>query len=111
MPPQRMGDPVCDRICAAKQGERSVVVLCDGCNWGPRPRDAAQKSTATFVDYLTSKMFLANSTDVMGELLLKAVELCHEKIIEGISDSWEGIFLFFFILVLFFCFVLFHFFS
>lgn len=33
---------LCDAFRVRKAGNRLIFVLCDGCNWGARPREAAQ---------------------------------------------------------------------
>jgi hypothetical protein len=33
---------LCDAFRVRRTGNRLIFVLCDGCSWGPRPREAAQ---------------------------------------------------------------------
>ena len=35
------GDPICDQFCVERFPSHSIVAIADGCNWGPKPRDAA----------------------------------------------------------------------
>lgn len=43
---------MCDQFFVRLLGNRTVFALADGCNWGPRPREAAMRATASIIDQL-----------------------------------------------------------
>lgn len=84
----RQGDPVCDRFCMQIYKDAAVVALADGCNWGRLPFEAANKATAGFIQYLTTRIASITSLRGAGSLLLAALSAANKKILEGM-DQWE----------------------
>jgi serine/threonine protein phosphatase PrpC len=80
------GDPVCDQYMAKIIGTRVIVALCDGCNWGPQPLEAAQRSCSAFVDYLARNQHKIYATEDAGDMLVLATNAADEAIIAN-TDS------------------------
>lgn len=71
----RQGDPICDRYGVRIYENRGIFVIADGCNWGERPKLAAQYATNSVLDYLSSNMSSINCVqDAQVHLLRSFVE-------------------------------------
>eukprot|EP01116_Phalansterium_solitarium_P012300 TRINITY_DN28477_c0_g1_i1.p1 TRINITY_DN28477_c0_g1~~TRINITY_DN28477_c0_g1_i1.p1 ORF type:complete len:516 (-),score=151.74 TRINITY_DN28477_c0_g1_i1:292-1671(-) len=89
---KRDGDPVCDRFNVQLFRHRAVLALGDGCNWGPRPRDAAARATEAFVGYFANTL-PAGGIPVLkdvGPQLLKALATAQNAIVDGKDDPYEA---------------------
>jgi len=66
-------------------------MLADGCNWGARPREAAQRASEGFASYMMEDTQL-NFKDIKegGAYLLKAIAAAHNRIIEGKEHVFEA---------------------
>jgi len=52
----RHGDPVCDHYGFQAYSNRCISVVSDGCNWGTRPKKAAERARDTVMEYLCSEI-------------------------------------------------------
>lgn len=79
---------ICDQYRIRKLGNRMVMVVCDGCNWGPKPREAARVACEQFCDHLSSPIFQENavSSTFLQRQLHGVVMGCHKRIIKGEKD-------------------------
>ena len=66
------------------------VCVADGCNWGEKPREAARRASASFVDYLDAHSLCARDAHDYGALLLDAVVSAHNAVVAGIHEAWEA---------------------
>lgn len=48
----KVADPVCDVFNVKLYENRGIIALADGCSWGHRPREAALKASAAFMNYV-----------------------------------------------------------
>jgi hypothetical protein len=78
--PRRDGDPICDRFAVSLFQNRSILCIADGCNWGPRPRDAATNATNAFIHYVKSHHHDTLDVKEFGPLLLRAFAAAHEAV-------------------------------
>jgi len=83
-----VGDPICDKYAMRIVGRRVVAVLCDGCNWGTGPAEAAARASTVFVDFVLRYHHKIVDLRTAGDLLLIAVAQASDKISEG-RDSWQ----------------------
>jgi hypothetical protein len=79
---RREGDPICDHWSARLYNNCSIVCICDGCNWGTRPQQAAIKASHAFTEYLNENLNFDTIEDV-GHHLLLAASSAHNAIIKG----------------------------
>eukprot|EP01119_Soliformovum_irregulare_P000407 TRINITY_DN10280_c0_g1_i1.p1 TRINITY_DN10280_c0_g1~~TRINITY_DN10280_c0_g1_i1.p1 ORF type:complete len:649 (+),score=163.72 TRINITY_DN10280_c0_g1_i1:75-2021(+) len=84
----RDGDPICDRFGVQIHPNRILVTLADGCNWGKRPEDAADKAASCFLFSVDEKQSSIRSISDAGELILASIEAAHRNIFLG-KDEWE----------------------
>ena len=77
------GDPVAD-VYAVVAGENScILALADGVGWGEKSRLAARCAIAGCLQYLSSHLYMANTTRDIMSILLKAFEHAQECIIDN----------------------------
>jgi len=86
---RRDGDPICDRFLVQMFPKRTIAIIADGCNWGEKPRKAAEKATNSFADYLVSHQTEATTTHYVARLITRAFAMAHYSILEGAEDMWE----------------------
>lgn len=91
----RLGDPICDAYCFDIIGTgRAFLSVADGCNWGPKPLEAARIATTTFQESARKNCAKFTTVRETGRLLLRSFMDAHTKILEaplgrGINDIWE----------------------
>lgn len=91
----RLGDPICDAYCFdIVGGGKSFISVADGCNWGPKPLEAARIATTTFQEAARKNYSKFTTVRETGRLLLRSFMDAHTKILEaplgrGINDIWE----------------------
>lgn len=79
---------LCDRFMVRIIGDRTFFVLADGCNWGERPRAAAQKACQGYLDYICDPGLLeANTTLEYRELVMRGIRQAHLEIIKGVHPA------------------------
>jgi len=88
--PTRDGDPICDRFSVQIFENRLIACVADGCNWGEKPRAAAHKANAAFVDYVNANHDAIVDVKKAGVVLLSAFESAHNSIMEGKEAFWEA---------------------
>lgn len=62
---------------------RITVSIGDGCNWGERPMEAAQKATEGFMAHVGIHSPSARTTKDMGRILLEGIAAAHNSVIAG----------------------------
>jgi len=69
--------------------QRTIAIVADGCNWGEKPRKAAEKATTCFADYLLEHQAEATTTHYVARLISRAFAIAHHSILEGAKDLWD----------------------
>lgn len=91
----KLGDPICDTYSFEAFDSKNVIfAVADGCNWGPKPLEAARIASTVFQDYMKSKLPRIDSVRKAGKCLVKAFMQAHTRILQaplkrGINDIWE----------------------
>lgn len=71
----RHGDPICDHYGFLPFTNRCISVVADGCNWGTRPKKAAQRARDTVMEYLSSELHKIHTVrDAQAHLLRSFAE-------------------------------------
>jgi len=92
---ERLGDPICDCYSFDVLGGPAVsVAIADGCNWGPKPLEAAKIACLTFHESSRKNASKFTSIRETGRLLLKSFSEAHTAILQaplkrGVIDIWE----------------------
>jgi serine/threonine protein phosphatase PrpC len=81
---------VCDQFKIRVLGNRVLFVICDGCGWGPKPREAAIRAAKEIIDQMSDKVVQAKMEDTLDckHFLLRSFNLAHEAILKGKEDIW-----------------------
>lgn len=88
--PGRDGDPIADRFATHVFENRVIAAVADGCNWGAKPREAAQKANAAFIEYVNASHDAITDVKKAGAVLLNAFEHAHNSIMEGKNAFWDA---------------------
>eukprot|EP01126_Amoeba_proteus_P006873 TRINITY_DN12429_c0_g1_i2.p1 TRINITY_DN12429_c0_g1~~TRINITY_DN12429_c0_g1_i2.p1 ORF type:complete len:295 (+),score=81.92 TRINITY_DN12429_c0_g1_i2:103-987(+) len=69
-----------------------VSVVCDGCSWGARSREASLRAARAFVEHLRSPEIQRQMKDTMSikKIFRQTLDICHEAIKEGKESCWEA---------------------
>eukprot|EP01130_Rhizamoeba_saxonica_P014457 TRINITY_DN6321_c0_g2_i1.p1 TRINITY_DN6321_c0_g2~~TRINITY_DN6321_c0_g2_i1.p1 ORF type:complete len:990 (-),score=201.92 TRINITY_DN6321_c0_g2_i1:124-3093(-) len=81
---------ICDSCAVKIIGNRLIIALADGCNWGPRPATAAQRASRAFVDYFARDWLqdtLRNTENLKKHYSL-AFDASHKAITANIDDMY-----------------------
>jgi hypothetical protein len=85
---------ICDwfKVRLLPRVDRVIVAIADGCNWGMRPREAAQRACHAFVEFLSQPHVQSQIRDTRDcrHFLLRAMAKAHDKIIEGKADPFDA---------------------
>lgn len=76
---KRTGDPICDRFFVQMIRDRAIILVADGCNWGEKPRKAAEKASNNFVQYLVEHQAEATTTHYVARLITRALSIAHNR--------------------------------
>lgn len=81
---------VCDQFKIRVMGNRVLFVLCDGCGWGPKPREAALRAANEIIEQMSDKIVQTKMEDTLDckHFLLRSFSLAHEAIVKGRDDIW-----------------------
>lgn len=93
----RSGDPIADFYHATVLEDGTMIAsLADGCNWGPKSRDAALSASEAFSAYLLRKksfQFLqttpATDAQQVGHYLLRGFAVAHDNIVSQKEAIWD----------------------
>lgn len=85
-PTLRYGDPVCDYYTVRICDERVISVVADGCNWGPKPREAAIRASTMFANHISLHHNSVEDTHELALLMLASVWKAHKHILKGPRD-------------------------
>eukprot|EP00013_Stygamoeba_regulata_P001496 CAMPEP_0177633074 /NCGR_PEP_ID=MMETSP0447-20121125/2639_1 /TAXON_ID=0 /ORGANISM="Stygamoeba regulata, Strain BSH-02190019" /LENGTH=957 /DNA_ID=CAMNT_0019134701 /DNA_START=371 /DNA_END=3244 /DNA_ORIENTATION=+ len=88
--PKRDGFPICDCFNLEGYDNRVLVVLTDGCNWGPRPKLAAWRANSALSGYVRTNNEEIYSTKDAIAILLRGLFVSQESIMENVEDVWEA---------------------
>jgi serine/threonine protein phosphatase PrpC len=85
---------ICDwfRVRLLPPLNRAIITIADGCNWGMRPREAAQRACHAFVEFLAQPKVQSEIRDTQDckHFLLRAMAKAHDKILEGKEDPFDA---------------------
>jgi serine/threonine protein phosphatase PrpC/uncharacterized FlaG/YvyC family protein len=85
---------ICDwfKVRLFPRMNRAILAIADGCNWGMRPREAAQRACHAFVEFLSQPHIQSQIRDTQDckHFLLRALSKAHDKILEGKSDPFDA---------------------
>ena len=59
---EHYGDPIADVYAVIARPNNAILALADGCNCGPKSRDAARRAVRGSIDYLNRRLFEAKHT-------------------------------------------------
>ncbi len=80
----KLGDPICDTYSFEAFDSKNVIfAVADGCNWGPKPLEAARIASTVFQDYMKSKLPRIDSVRKAGKCLVKAFMQAHTRILQA----------------------------
>lgn len=87
-----MGDPVCDQFCVERYASATVFALADGCNWGNKPRMAANRASRAFVNFVQENTTIASSSSLLDSHILArsfihAFDVCQKAILSESKDA------------------------
>lgn len=77
---KRVGDPICDVFGVQVFANRTLVALADGCNWGEKPKKAAQTACQAFLEHMKNKFGQVNDIKTAGHYMLRALAHAHTQI-------------------------------
>lgn len=83
----RMGDPICDQYAFALFGNRCLMTLADGCNWGVQVAAAARIAADAMLDYQKRHMRECSTLRDAVMLMLRGFNVAHSRIIEGRDEE------------------------
>lgn len=86
---ERDGDPNADQLWLRVYGNRALVAVADGCNWGRRPQEAARQATQAIKAYLGRRPDVPDLHEA-AHFLLRAFAEADKKIMEGKEEVWEA---------------------
>lgn len=66
---------------------RSITVVADGCNWGDRPKRAADRARNSILAYLKEKSTKIKTVGDASSYLLRAFNHAHNCICEKINPN------------------------
>eukprot|EP01103_Thecamoeba_quadrilineata_P000992 TRINITY_DN1087_c0_g4_i1.p1 TRINITY_DN1087_c0_g4~~TRINITY_DN1087_c0_g4_i1.p1 ORF type:complete len:610 (-),score=107.04 TRINITY_DN1087_c0_g4_i1:171-1967(-) len=78
---QRAGDPLCDYFSVDVFDRAIIVSICDGCNWGDAPRQAAAKASRAFNVAISQRLSKLNSGKKAASSLLRGVASAHRAVV------------------------------
>lgn len=87
---KRTGDPICDRFLVQLLQERTIAIIVDGCNWGEKPRKAAEQASNHFAEYLQQYQSEATTTHYMARLITRALSIAHHRFIFILSKEKDA---------------------
>ena len=83
----RHGDPIADVYAVIARPNNAILAVADGCNWGPKPRQAARCAVRGSVEYLNQKLFTPETmpcnTQQVIRTMLRSFECAQKTIIES----------------------------
>ncbi|MDP2439860.1 MAG: protein phosphatase 2C domain-containing protein, partial [archaeon] len=86
----RSGDPICDWYSYLSYSNRTLFAVADGCNWGPAPREAAQRAVNASMQYLVAASSQIVSCVSAAFCLVRACMLAHRDIFLGKSTPSDA---------------------
>lgn len=84
----REGDPVCDSYRIHTTDTGSIWCLADGCGWGQRPFQAANRARDAFVASVQAKINDAKTYRDVGQILLNGLASAHYTTIHDKADPF-----------------------
>lgn len=88
---KREGSPICDFARIMDLDERMIVVVSDGCSWGKAVREAAEKASQTFLQYLLTQTASMRTTHDVAHTLLSGIARAHQSLCESqAKKKWSS---------------------
>jgi hypothetical protein len=82
--------PICDCFSIDMYETTTLLVLCDGCNWGPRPQNAAHAARAAIGEYMRNHIASIEDAKQAGHELQQSFAYAHQKIIEPYESYYDA---------------------
>eukprot|EP00731_Ephydatia_muelleri_P018259 Em0011g299a len=81
----RYGDPIADVYALVARPNNAILVVADGCNWGPRPRQAARCAVHGCVSDLNSKLFESSPSTIIDifQIMLSSLNGAQRLIVQN----------------------------
>jgi len=89
-PEKRQGDPICDCYMARLYENRALLVLSDGCSWGPRPRKAAFDAAEGFLQLAHKELYKIHRAQDVERVLISAMGKAHRSILRNKDTVWDA---------------------
>ena len=89
----RDGDPICDRFLVQMLPERTIAIVADGCNWGNKPKTAAQRASNSFAEYMLAHQHEATTTHYVARLITRAFSVAHHRLVNLINEIFGRVIL------------------
>eukprot|EP01107_Rhizomastix_libera_P003835 TRINITY_DN1657_c0_g1_i2.p1 TRINITY_DN1657_c0_g1~~TRINITY_DN1657_c0_g1_i2.p1 ORF type:complete len:868 (+),score=233.96 TRINITY_DN1657_c0_g1_i2:30-2606(+) len=86
----QQGSPVCDIYAAELTEGRAILCLADGCSWGEKPREAARRASACFVNHVSENHTKKKTIRELGVLLLEGLAKAHSAIVAQKEDPYDA---------------------
>eukprot|EP00005_Dracoamoeba_jomungandri_P012132 CAMPEP_0174265298 /NCGR_PEP_ID=MMETSP0439-20130205/26000_1 /TAXON_ID=0 /ORGANISM="Stereomyxa ramosa, Strain Chinc5" /LENGTH=411 /DNA_ID=CAMNT_0015351697 /DNA_START=60 /DNA_END=1295 /DNA_ORIENTATION=- len=86
------GDPIADTFWIQFYENLSTVCVADGCNWGDRPKQAAQGAAIALRDYIAARVEkrALRDTHEIAHILLRGFNTADNSIMAGKNEFWEA---------------------
>lgn len=88
-PRVQAGSPNCDHFTCSMFAGGIVACVTDGCGWGSRSQSASRMANQHFVDFVVAHLPVVTDFQQAALLLMRAIQVAHEKIVEGARRAWE----------------------
>ena len=81
------GDPIADVYAVIARPNNAVLAVADGCNWGPKPRQAARCAVRGSMEYLNQKLYDSTSmpqdTQELIRTMLRSFHSAQKMIVQN----------------------------
>lgn len=81
------GDPIADIYAFVARPNNAILAVADGCNWGPKPRQAARCAARGSIEYLNQKLFdstsMPHNTQELIRTMLRSFHSAQKMIIQN----------------------------
>eukprot|EP00731_Ephydatia_muelleri_P018257 Em0011g297a len=81
------GDPIADVYAVIARPNNAVLAVADGCNWGPKPRQAARCAIRGSIEYLNQKLYdgasMPHSAQELIRTMLRSFHSAQKMIVQN----------------------------
>eukprot|EP01102_Stenamoeba_stenopodia_P010234 TRINITY_DN3065_c0_g1_i1.p1 TRINITY_DN3065_c0_g1~~TRINITY_DN3065_c0_g1_i1.p1 ORF type:complete len:868 (-),score=168.77 TRINITY_DN3065_c0_g1_i1:9-2612(-) len=83
----RLGDPICDKYEFLRFENMTIGAVADGCNWGVKPKIAAERACQASLGYLEENAKKITTLEEAAFYLVRSVAIAHNKIVAGEKEN------------------------